>query len=204
MRLGRKIGGIDPEHPTSDTYWSPTFLPASTRLLAVSPGGDQLAMAGRGAGLIVRQVGRVQGRVGPIERHLPRSGVRFLSWAPDNTQLVYQQGGSLSILDVKTGATRSFFHLGTSVIHAAAWDPWSRVIALSVGAPGAPAASSRTLLVNTDGSGTGTLPMRGATSLYWSPWHGTTLGVTRATGKSTQAWAITLPALPPDPASALG
>jgi hypothetical protein len=206
MRRGRKIGGVDPEHPAQDTYWSPNFLPAPStlRLLAISPGGTRLALVERGTGLVIRLVGNVQGRIGPIERQLPATNIRFLSWAPDDTHLAYQQGSTLYSLDAATGATRALLHLGTDVIHAAAWDPWSRVIALATTVAGAPASSSSIRLVNADGSGTGTLPLRGAKGLYWAPWHGTTLGITRSTGKGSQAWTAALPSLPPDPAADMG
>jgi hypothetical protein len=200
---GRRVGGIDPAHPTHDRFRSAPYLPPRARgqRIAVSCSGVQIAVYQPGKGLVIRYVGHVEDGGGRLVRRLAIGGLTFLSWAPDDRHLAYRTGDTVFVLDVSSGEIRPLMRIGRDVIHGAAWDPWSHLIALSITPPGAAASNSRGVLANTDGTITGRLPLpfRGATRLDWSVWAGETIGVTRVTARGTQAWAVSLPALPPDP-----
>jgi len=96
--------------------------------------------------------------------------------------------------------------LGGTVIHGAAWNPWSNLIALSITSPGTPSTTARVLLADSSGKATGFLhlPFTGAGRLEWSNWTGERIGITRMTPRGTEAWEVTLPPLPADPAASLG
>jgi hypothetical protein len=203
----RRIAGIDPEHSVHDRFQSARFLPAPERgqLTAISCSGADIATYQPGKGLVIRNVGFVEGRVGPVLRRVSVPGVTFLSWAPDDEHLAYRTDGTLFVLDVQTGRIRQLMRVGRDVIHGAAWDPWSHVMALSVTSPGEPVSRSRVALADIAGQVTGRLrlPFTGASRLDWSTWTGQTIGVTRVTAHGTQACAISLPPLPPDPGQEL-
>ncbi len=200
-----RLEAVDPQHPRTDAYRSPRFLPPPDpgRLLAVSPLSLDLALFQPSRGLVIRNIGGTEGRIGPVVLHLALRRVTFLSWVPDGRSLLYRQGDALFLLNVPHGHRRLLLHLGSRVIHASAFDPYNHVLALATSAPGPPATSSRVVLVNLDGSGSRNLalPFAGITSLDWDPWQGKTLGVTRDTPGGRQAWAISLPTPAPDPAA---
>jgi hypothetical protein len=207
-RKGRAFAGVDPEHPGNDRFSYDGALPEPSpgELVASGCSGSVAAIFRPGHGLkVTHPVGSPAGDAGHVVFRLLIDHVSFLSWAPDEEHLAYRVGGTLSILDSRNGRSRVLLHLGSSTIRGAAWDPWSRVLALSVSPPGEPASRARVLLADIDGKGTRYLPLpfTGASRLEWSVWQGTALGITRVTPHGTQAWVATLPSLPPDPGASL-
>lgn len=205
---GRHIEAIDPEHSVHDRFHSAGFLPAHRQhqLLAISCSGGQIAIYQPRKGLVVREIGFDEGSGGRLIRRIANGNINFLSWAPDDRHLAYRSGSAVSVLDVQTGAVRPLLRLGRDVIHGAAWDPWSHVLALAVTPHGAPLSASRVILADVNGQATGRLPLpfTGATTLTWSTWKGETIGITRVTNHGTEAWAISLPSLPADPGVSIG
>lgn len=205
--VDRRLAAIDPEHPNSDRFLTAAFLPSLTqdRLIAVSGSGDQTAVYRPGAGIAVRNPGSSQGGGGRLVRRLHLGDVSFLSWAPDDTHLAFRSGDSLIVANITTGAIHSQLSLHGQIIHGAAWDPWSHVLALSLAPIGAPVWQSHVELINADGTGARmlALPFAGVTELRWSTFRGQTIEITRATPHGTQAWALSLPPMPRDPGQPL-
>jgi hypothetical protein len=205
---GRSLGGIDPLHPTHDRFTSAPFLPSPVRgqRMAISCSGVWLASYQPGHGLLISNVGRQQAAGGDPFRRLAVRDLSFLSWAPDDQHLAYRAGASVSVLDIHTGKVHEVLHVGRDHIHGAAWDPWSHVLALSVSSPAASPTSSRIVLANVGGRATGELklPFMGAARLDWAVWKGETIGMTRMTARGTEAWAVSVPALPADPGMFVG
>jgi len=206
--VDRRLAGIDPEQPNGDRSVTAAFLPppAPSRLIAVSGSADQIAVYRPGAGIAVRTRGFLRSSSGGrLVRRLHIGGVSFLSWAPDDTHLAYRSDDSLLVANVTTGAIHSLLSLRGQIIHGAAWDPWSHVLALSLAPTGSPAWQSHVELINADGTGVRVLPLAfaGATELRWSTFRGQTIGITRLTPHGTQAWVLSLPAMPRDPGQPL-
>jgi hypothetical protein len=205
-RAGNAFAGVNPYDPRHDHFRTARIFPTPSpgQLAATSCFGDRIAIYEPGRGLTVKySIGSSIG-TSRVVRRLPISGVSFLAWAPDDEHLAYRVGPTVFVLNVKTGASRPLLRVGQDAIEGAAWDPWSRVLALSVSPLGRPAAAA-VLLANVSGKSADRLrlPFAGAGRLEWSAWTGTSLGITRVTAHGTQAWVATLPSLPPDPGASL-
>jgi len=202
----RRVEAIDLSLPVHHRFRMAGFLPPhlNTRQMAISCSGNQIAAVEPGKGLVVHNVGSTQIEAGRAQSRVPAKGVTFFAWAPDDRHLAYRANRTLLVLDVRTGRVHPILHVGTDRILGAAWDPWSRVLALSLTPSGVRPSASHIVLVNSDGKHAGrlSLPFNGSSTLRWSVWNGQTLGVTRVTSRGTQAWAVRL-SPPVDPTQGL-
>lgn len=199
---GRSLRGIDELHPHRDVVRSTLTLPppARGRLAAISCSGTEIALYRPGHGLQVRRISYEVGGAGIHLHGAPLTDVSLLVWAPDERHLLVRTGSILSILDVGTGHMRAVWKTGNRIVRGVAWDPWSRVVAVSLSSPNSPAGGTIGMI---DAAGRSSrrlsVPFSGAERLQWSSWRGTVLGVTQYTPGGSRAWELTLPSPPADP-----
>jgi hypothetical protein len=200
---GTRLEGVNPLQP-GDRFRDPQPMPAGRtgRLIAVSCYGDHAAVYSPARGLGIRYT---EGSGAITFRRLHPGAVQFLSWAPDDRHLAYRVGGTLFVLDTHSGKVRAILRLGREVIRGVAWDPWAHVLALALTAAGKGPQTSQVVVVDSDRGvhRAFPLPFTGASRIAWTQWPGNALGITRQTWRGVQAWLVTLPRLPPDPAQSI-